>query len=259
VAINLSVHQLRESGLADRITQTLLRHDVQASQLLVRSPNPWPWKTPRPRSAQSRSCATSASFSIDDFGTGYSSLNYLRQLPAQQLKIDRSFIRDLKPRKMPAPWSMPSCAWPMPWACAWWPSVETAGQRDILIDMHAMSFRATSTRPMPADSLLAWARGDRRGGQADFSASILGALTAERHTAPTSHKTGGLWLQELSSGPIIDGFTVRAPRVQIATPEKLHDDHLHPPAGPDRFDRRCPPVHQLLPHTGFHPASGPRL
>lgn len=96
VAVNLSVHQLRQPDLEQRVREALRRHRVPSRMLIMEITE----------SVAMEDIEASlrvfdmldqigVRLSIDDFGTGYSSLSYLRRLPARQLKIDRSFVRDL--------------------------------------------------------------------------------------------------------------------------------------------------------------------
>ncbi|CAN7323391.1 EAL domain-containing protein [Acidovorax sp. LjRoot129] len=179
VAINLSVHQLRESGLAERIEQALLRHGLEASQLLCEITESVAMEDIKATQRTFEGLARIGVFlSIDDFGTGYSSLNYLRQLPAQQLKIDRSFVNDLESsedaRAVVA--AVVSLAHALGLRVVA-EGVETGGQRDILLAMGCDELQGFFyARPMPADMLLAWSQGEKPPGSADFTPSVVGKL-----------------------------------------------------------------------------------
>lgn len=96
VAVNLSVYQLRQPDLELRIRDALKHHRVPARMLIMEITESAAMEDIE---ASMRVFdmldAIGVQLSIDDFGTGYSSLSYLRRLPARQLKIDRSFVRDL--------------------------------------------------------------------------------------------------------------------------------------------------------------------
>ena len=97
IAVNLSALQFCYSGLVDSVVAALERHRLPANSLTLEIT-----ETTAMSDADAsmvvlqRLSQMGVDLSIDDFGTGYSSLMYLKRLPANELKIDRGFVRDLE-------------------------------------------------------------------------------------------------------------------------------------------------------------------
>ena len=97
IAVNLSAIQFCYAGLVDGVAQALQRYQLPANNLTLEIT-----ETTAMRDADAsllvlqRLSDMGVDISIDDFGTGYSSLMYLKRLPANELKIDRGFVRDLE-------------------------------------------------------------------------------------------------------------------------------------------------------------------
>ncbi|WP_458238313.1 bifunctional diguanylate cyclase/phosphodiesterase, partial [Pseudomonas sp. P5_A2_2] len=97
IAVNLSAIQFCHSGLVQSVAKALATHHLPANSLTLEITE---------TTAMSDADASmrvlqelsemGVDLSIDDFGTGYSSLMYLKRLPANELKIDRGFVRDLE-------------------------------------------------------------------------------------------------------------------------------------------------------------------
>ncbi|MBH9578534.1 EAL domain-containing protein [Inhella proteolytica] len=97
VSVNISANHLMRAGFVDRLTQALARHpEVPPSLLELEVLETAAISDLDQAIAVMQRCMPlGVGFSLDDFGTGYSSLTYLRKLPAQTLKIDQSFVRDM--------------------------------------------------------------------------------------------------------------------------------------------------------------------
>jgi diguanylate cyclase (GGDEF)-like protein len=93
VAVNLSVRNLLDRGLPDDIAGLLRKWDVPATALELELTESTIMADPdRARAILHALHDLGVSLSIDDFGTGWSSLRNLRQLPVDEIKIDRSFV-----------------------------------------------------------------------------------------------------------------------------------------------------------------------
>ena len=96
VTVNLSVHQLGDPQLVDRVRATLARHRVPPSAIcleLTESALMGAGEGPLQRLEELKRLGLY--LAVDDFGTGYSSLGALKRLPVEVLKVDRSFVDGL--------------------------------------------------------------------------------------------------------------------------------------------------------------------
>ncbi|PPK92631.1 diguanylate cyclase (GGDEF)-like protein [Kineococcus xinjiangensis] len=91
VAVNWSIHCLRDPGAADAIHRRLVAHrdllTVEVTESALADDDA--------RDALQVLAAEGVSCAIDDFGTGYASLAHLRRLPVDRLKVDKLFVEHL--------------------------------------------------------------------------------------------------------------------------------------------------------------------
>ena len=161
VSVNISAHQLQQGNFDQRL-KTLLdcQPDVNASSLELEILETSALEDIAQVSEAMHACrALGVHFALDDFGTGYSSLTYLRRLPAEVIKIDQSFVRDM----LDSPDDLSIIKGVIGLAAAFRrdiiaEGVETKAHGTLLLSMGCIKVQGFGiARPMPAAALPDWA------------------------------------------------------------------------------------------------------
>jgi len=96
VALNIAVQELEQEDFVDFIQSIIKKYDAQASWIEIEVTEGGIMKNPEKSIAKLQEISDMGiKLAIDDFGTGYSSLAYLKRLPVDKLKIDKSFVDGL--------------------------------------------------------------------------------------------------------------------------------------------------------------------
>jgi diguanylate cyclase (GGDEF)-like protein/PAS domain S-box-containing protein len=95
LSVNASPRELRRPEYVDSLGAALARHGVEPARVVVEVTESAAMDEAAARGPLERLHALGVGVAIDDFGEGFSSLSRLRQMPVEQIKIDRSFMRDV--------------------------------------------------------------------------------------------------------------------------------------------------------------------
>jgi len=97
VAINVSAKQLNDQSLIATVRESLQRHQLSAQWLEIEvTESCFITDLEQARQTLEKLRDEGLRIYLDDYGTGYSSLSHIKALPVYALKIDRSFVRDIR-------------------------------------------------------------------------------------------------------------------------------------------------------------------
>ena len=161
ISVNVSAGQLQQAGFVSRLSHILSRHpSIRPESLELEILETSALNDMANVSATMHACRKlGVRFALDDFGTGYASLTYLKHLPADVLKIDQTFVRDI----LDDPDDLAIVEGIMGLANAFRrhaiaEGVETIAHGEMLLALGCEQAQGyVIARPMPADELRRWA------------------------------------------------------------------------------------------------------
>ena len=159
IAVNLSPALLTDDDIVDIVASAVNIWNIEPASLVLEVTEGAMIRNPAlSMDILQKLDALGVGISIDDFGTGYSSLSYLKNLPARELKIDRSFVLNMLDD--PKDRSIVKAAIDLAHNLGLnvvAEGIEQQGMQDILTEMgcdYGQGYHIA--RPMPADAMAKW-------------------------------------------------------------------------------------------------------
>ncbi|WP_291521373.1 EAL domain-containing protein [Acidithiobacillus sp.] len=212
ISVNISTRHLLDARFLDDLKEVLLRYpDLPPSQIEIEVTESAPLADVPGAQVLLRACNDlGIRVALDDFGTGNASLSYLQQLPAQSIKIDQSFVRNIlnDPKDLAIVTAVITASRMLGMEVVA-EGVETTAHATLLVKMGCSQLQGyLFSKPLPPEDILAW-------------------KNHFRHVPP--------WEESLAPmdvlAPILEGHTLRvqevlrALREKTAFPSHVLDEH----------------------------------